>query len=141
MSIPEAVQLVLQASTLRESKAIFMLEMGEPVKIVDLARNLIELSGFKVGEDIEIVFTGMRQGEKVEEVLLCDQEDLVPTSFDKIRIQKRNNYDPDRIERFIHNLKSNVDLGNVKQVYNDVKELIPEMTGPTFEEMMERMFA
>jgi FlaA1/EpsC-like NDP-sugar epimerase len=141
MSIPEAVQLVLQASTLHESKAIFMLEMGESVKIVDLAKNLIELSGLKVGEDIEIVFSGMREGEKIEEVLLCDQEDVVPTSFEKIRIQKRNNYNPDRVEKFIHDLKSHVELGNVKQIYNDIQELIPEMTGPTFEEMVERMFA
>jgi FlaA1/EpsC-like NDP-sugar epimerase len=140
MSIPEAVQLVLQASTLHESKAIFMLEMGESVKIVDLAKNLIELSGFKVGEDIEVVFTGMREGEKIEEVLLCDQEDVVPTSFEKIRVQKRNHHNPDRIEKFIHDLKSNVDLGNIKQIYNDIEELIPEMTGPTFEEMAERMF-
>lgn len=141
MSIPEAVQLVLQASTLHESKAIFMLEMGESVKIVDLAKNLIELSGFKVDEDIEIVFTGMREGEKIEEVLLCDQEDVVPTTFEKIRVQKRNNHNPDRIEKFIHDLKSNVDLGNIRQIYNDIQELIPEMTGPTFEEMAERMFA
>lgn len=141
MSIPEAVQLVLQASTLNESKAIFMLEMGEPVKIVDLATNLIELSGFKVGEDIEIVFTGMRHGEKMEEVLLCDAEDVVPTKIDKIRIQKRNHHDPDRVEKFIHDLKSNVELGNLKAIYNDITELIPEMTGPSFEELMERMFS
>lgn len=140
MSIPEAVQLVLQASTLNESKAIFMLEMGEPVKIVDLAKNLIELSGLRVGEDIEIVYTGMRHGEKLEEVLLCEQEDVVPTGFDKIRVQKRNHHDPDRVERFIHDLKSNVELGNLRLIYDDIKELIPEMTGPDFEEMQQRMF-
>jgi len=140
MSIPEAVQLVLQASTLNESKAIFMLDMGNPVKIVDLAKNLIELSGLRVGEDIEIVFTGMRHGEKVEEVLLCEQEDLIPTGFDKIRVQKRNHHDPDRVEKFIHDLKSNVELGNMRMIYNDIKELIPEMTGPDFEEMQQRMF-
>jgi len=140
MSIPEAVQLVLQASTLNESKAIFMLEMGEPVKIVDLARNLIELSGLKVGEDIEIVFTGMRHGEKIEEVLLCDEEDVIPTSFEKIRVQKRVVQDPDRIDRFVHDLKSNVELGNMRAIYDDIKELVPEMGGPTFEEMLDRMF-
>lgn len=141
MSIPEAVQLVLQASTLNEKNAIFMLEMGEPVKIVDLAKNLIELSGLRVGEDIEIVFSGMRDGEKITEVLLCDAEDVVPTSFEKIRVQKRQERDPDRIERFLHDLKSSVELGNMHAVYDDIKELIPEMTGPTFEEMMERMFS
>lgn len=140
MSIPEAVQLVLQASTLNESQAIFMLEMGEPVKIVDLASNLIELSGLKVGEDIEIVFTGMREGEKIEEVLLCEQEDVIPTSFEKIRVQKRAHKDPDRIERYIHDLKSNVEIGNMPTLYDDIKELVPEMTGPSFDEMMEHMF-
>ena len=140
MSIPEAVQLVLQASTLNESQAIFMLEMGEPIKIVDLARNLIELSGLKVGEDIEIVFTGMRHGEKVEEVLLCEEEDVIPTSFEKIRVQKRSTSNPDRIEQFIHDMKSHVELGNLHALYNDMRELVPEMAGPTLEEMMERMF-
>ncbi|HMD68275.1 MAG TPA: nucleoside-diphosphate sugar epimerase/dehydratase [Chitinivibrionales bacterium] len=141
MSIPEAVQLVLQASTLNESNAIFMLEMGEPIKIIDLAKNLIELSGLKVGEDIEIVFTGMRPGEKIEEELLTESENLVRTPFDKIRLQRNENFDPDRVERFVHDLKSNVELGNVKAVYNDMRELIPEMAGPSFEEMMRNMFA
>jgi FlaA1/EpsC-like NDP-sugar epimerase len=141
MSIPEAVQLVLQASTLNESNAIFMLEMGDPIKIVDLAKNLIELSGLKVGEDIEIIFTGMRVGEKIKEELLTAQENLIKTPFDKIRLQKNNNFNPDRIERFIHHLKSNVEIGNVKAIYDDVKELIPEMIGPSFDEMMKNMFA
>jgi FlaA1/EpsC-like NDP-sugar epimerase len=141
MSIPEAVQLVLQASSLGEKNAIFMLEMGDPVKIVDLARNLIELSGLKVGEDIEIVFTGMRPGEKIEEQLLTAQENLAPTPFEKIRLQRNKNYDPERVARFVHDLKSHVELGNVKAAYNDVKELVPEMLGPDFEEFRRNMFA
>ena len=141
MSIPEAVQLVLQASTLNEANAIFMLEMGEPIKIIDLAQNLIELSGLRVGEDIEIKITGMRPGEKIEEVLLSEMENVVGTQFDKIRIQKNSRLDPDRMERFIHDLKSNVELGNIRAVYNDFSELIPEMTGPTFDEMTGNMFS
>jgi FlaA1/EpsC-like NDP-sugar epimerase len=141
MSIPEAVQLVLQASTLNESNAIFMLEMGEPIKIIDLAKNLIELSGLKVGEDIEIKITGMRQGEKIEEVLLSAMENVVKTPFDKIRVQKNQHLDPDRVERFIHDMKSNVELGNIRAIYNDIRELIPEMTGPSFEELTANMFS
>lgn len=141
MSIPEAVQLVLQSSTLNESNAIFMLEMGEAIKIVDLAKNLIELSGLKVGEDIEIKITGMRQGEKIEEVLLSDMENLVPTPFDKIRVQKNAHRNPERVHKFIHDLKSNAELGNMPAIYKDIKELIPEATGPTYEEMIANIFS
>ena len=141
MSIPEAVQLVLQASTLNESNAIFLLDMGDPVLIADLAKNLIELSGLKVGEDIEIVFTGLRAGEKLEEELLTAQEDVVATSFDKIRLQKNKNFDPDRLHAFTHDLKSHIELGNIKAVYDDIREMIPEMTGPSFDELMKNMFA
>jgi FlaA1/EpsC-like NDP-sugar epimerase len=140
MSIPEAVQLVLQASTLNESNAIFMLEMGEPIKIVDLAKKLIELSGLRLGDDIEIVFTGMRPGEKIEEELLTKQENLVATPFEKIRLQKNINYDPDTVTAFLHHLKSHVELGNMKAIYSDIVKLIPEMTGPSFEELMTNMF-
>ncbi len=141
MSIPEAVQLVLQASSLQESNAIFMLEMGEPVKIVDLARNLIELSGLKINEDIEIKFTGMRPGEKMEEELLTEDENLDKTPFDKIRVQRNGKHSPEEMERFLHGLKSNVELGDIKSLYNSITPLIPEMKGPTFEEMRENMFA
>jgi FlaA1/EpsC-like NDP-sugar epimerase len=140
MSIPEAVQLVLQASTLNESNAIFMLEMGEPIKIVDLAKKLIELSGLKIGDDVEIVFTGMRPGEKIEEELLALQENLVSTQFEKIRLQRNANFDPDVINGFLHHLKSNVEIGNLKAIHKDLHKLIPEMTGPSFEEMMKNMF-
>ena len=141
MSIPEAVQLVLQASTLNESKAIFILEMGDPIRIIDLARNLIELSGLKVGEDIEITITGMRPGEKIEEVLLSEMENVVTTPFDKIRVQKNQNLDPDRMEAFIHELKSNVDLGSIRAIYDGARELVPEMTDHSFEELTENMFS
>jgi FlaA1/EpsC-like NDP-sugar epimerase len=140
ISIPEAVQLVLQASTFDESGVIFMLEMGEPIKIVDLAKNLIELSGLKVNEDIEIVFTGMRPGEKILAERIASDENLLKTKFDKIRMQKNGKYEPDRINRFVHDLKSHVELANIKAIYQDIKELIPEMTGPTFEEMRKNMF-
>jgi FlaA1/EpsC-like NDP-sugar epimerase len=94
-----------------------------------------------VGEDIEIKFTGMRPGEKIEEELLTESENLERTRFDKIRLQRNENFDPDRMEKFVHHLKSNVELGNVRAVYDDMRELIPEMAGPSFEEMMKNMFA
>jgi FlaA1/EpsC-like NDP-sugar epimerase len=86
MTIPEASQLVLQASAIGEGGQICVLDMGQPIKIVDLAKNLILLSGLKPGEDIEVAFTGMRPGEKLYEELSTLLEDTVPTRHEKIRI-------------------------------------------------------
>ena len=86
MTIPEACQLVLQAAVIGEGGQICVLDMGEPVKIVDLARNLILLSGLRPDEDIKIEFTGMRPGEKLYEELSTMLEDTAPTAHEKIRI-------------------------------------------------------
>ena len=88
MTIPEAVQLVLQATVLSCEGQIFMLNMGQPVKIVDLAKDLIRLSGYEVGKDIEIVFTGLRPGEKLYEELLITGEEYQPTSHGKVLVVK-----------------------------------------------------
>jgi FlaA1/EpsC-like NDP-sugar epimerase/EAL domain-containing protein (putative c-di-GMP-specific phosphodiesterase class I) len=84
MTIPEAVQLVLQASTIARGGEIFMLNMGQPVKIVDLAKDVIRLSGYEIGKDIEIVFTGLRPGEKLCEELLIPGEQYESTEHEKI---------------------------------------------------------
>ena len=84
MTIPEAVQLVMQAGTMGQGGEIFMLDMGEPVRIVDLARNLIELSGLRPNVDIDILFTGLRPGEKLHEELSLEGEQTCPTTHDKI---------------------------------------------------------
>ena len=91
MTIPEAVQLVLQASVLTSKNSqgqIFMLNMGQPVKIVDLARDLINLSGYEVGQDIDIVFTGLRPGEKLYEELLVEGEEYNSTTHEKVLVVK-----------------------------------------------------
>jgi FlaA1/EpsC-like NDP-sugar epimerase/EAL domain-containing protein (putative c-di-GMP-specific phosphodiesterase class I) len=91
MTIPEAVQLVLQAAVLSRQNnlgQIFMLNMGQPVKIVDLARDLIKLSGYEVGQDIDIVFTGLRPGEKLYEELLVEGEEYESTTHEKVLVVK-----------------------------------------------------
>jgi FlaA1/EpsC-like NDP-sugar epimerase len=85
MSIPEAAQLVIQASLMGKGGQIYVLDMGEPVKIVDLAKDMIKLSGFD-GDDIKIKFTGLRPGEKLYEELLSDSETIIPTNHPKLKI-------------------------------------------------------
>lgn len=84
MTIPEAVRLVLQAGAIGEGGEVFVLEMGKPIRIVDLARNMIELAGLEVGRDIQIEFTGMRPGEKLYEELIAHGEETQPTSIPKV---------------------------------------------------------
>jgi FlaA1/EpsC-like NDP-sugar epimerase len=84
MTIPESVQLVLQAAALGEGGEVFVLDMGEPVKIADLAEDLIRLSGLELGSDIEISYTGTRPGEKLYEELFFGPDDATPTSHAKI---------------------------------------------------------
>ena len=88
MTIPEACQLVLEAATMGKGGEIFVFEMGKSVKIVDLAKKMIQLSGLEVGKDIELVFTGMRPGEKLYEELLANEENTIPTHHQKILIAK-----------------------------------------------------
>jgi FlaA1/EpsC-like NDP-sugar epimerase len=88
MTIPEATQLVLQAGSMGEGGEIYLLDMGEPVRIVSLAEELIQLSGFRPYEDIEIKFTGLRPGEKLYEELLIAGEGIQPTSHEKIMVAR-----------------------------------------------------
>ena len=104
MTIPEAVSLILQAGAYAKGGENFVLDMGEPVKIKDLAENLIKLSGFKVGEDIEIVYTGLRPGEKMYEELLMDEEGLKETANALIHIGRPIEFDRNEFENKLNQL-------------------------------------
>jgi FlaA1/EpsC-like NDP-sugar epimerase len=96
MTVPEAAGLVLQAAAIGESGQVLVLDMGEPVKIVDLARELIRLSGHTV-EEIGITFTGLRRGEKLYEELLADLESTLPTPVERLRIARLQEEGGDRV--------------------------------------------
>lgn len=121
MTIPEAVRLILEASTFAHGGEIFVLDMGEPVKIVDLAKNLIRLSGFKEGKDIDIVYTGLRPGEKLFEELLMEEEGLTKTRSEKIFVAKPGDITYKALEGQIHWLGRKVANGG------DVRELLGEI--------------
>jgi FlaA1/EpsC-like NDP-sugar epimerase len=129
MTIPEASQLVLQAATMGNGGEIFVLDMGEPVKIVDLARELITLSGFRPGEDIEMVFTGPRPGEKLFEELSIKGEDMQPTRHPKIGIWKNIPMDRERLRAGINELTSVGETQNYSEIVRKIKELVPEYIG------------
>ncbi len=124
MTVTEAVQLVIQAGAMAEGGEIFVLDMGEPVKIIDLARDLILLSGLEPEVDIEIKFTGLRPGEKLYEELLMKEEDLTSTKHEKIFIGRPTSYDISRLKREIERIESNGSL-SADEVVSFVSRLVP----------------
>lgn len=124
MTVPEAVQLVMQAGAMAKGGEIFVLDMGEPVKIYDLARNLIRLSGFEPDEDIKIEFTGLRPGEKLYEELLLAEEGLASTKNNKIFIAQPVPTDLAALKKEIDCLKEIV-ITNAEDLINHIQELVP----------------
>ncbi len=129
MTIPEASQLVLQAATMGKGGEIFVLDMGEPVKIVDLARELITLSGFSPEEDIEIKFTGMRPGEKLFEELSIAGEDMQSTKHPKIAIWRNIIKDRDKLRSGINEIVTVAKTGSCGEIIKKIKELVPTYIG------------
>ncbi len=137
MTIPEACQLVLEAGAMGKGGEIFIFDMGKSVKIIDLAQNMIKLSGLKLGKDIQIKFTGLRPGEKLYEELLNNAENTLPTHHSQIMIGKVKKYELSYVEKAISDL---IELGKTENDFDIVrkmKEIVPEFTSKNsiFEEL------
>lgn len=124
MTIPEAVSLVLQAGAYAKGGEIFVLDMGEPVKILDLATNLIKLSGYRVGEDIEIKFTGLRPGEKMYEELLMNEEGLKETANKMIFIGKPIEFDEEQFREQLKELERAA-VDETSDIRTEVEKIVP----------------
>jgi FlaA1/EpsC-like NDP-sugar epimerase len=125
MTIPEAVQLVLEAGAMADGGEIFVLDMGEPVLIYDLACDLIRLSGYDPDKDIKIEFTGLRPGEKLFEEISLAEEDVVKTPNNKIYVCKPVEYDDDTISDLIKELDAKLCCGDEPGVFGCVSRLVP----------------
>jgi FlaA1/EpsC-like NDP-sugar epimerase len=131
MVIPEAVQLILQAAALPQAaRRICMLDMGEPVRIADLAENLIRLSGLEPYRDVPIVFTGLRPGEKLHEELTSDLEATIPTQVEKIRIVRGAEPDPEALQAGLDGLAASLALGLTDDLLRGICALVPECVSP-----------
>jgi FlaA1/EpsC-like NDP-sugar epimerase len=126
MTIPEACQLVLQASTMGKGGEIFVLDMGAPVRIVDLARNLILLSGLRPEHDISIEFSGIRPGEKLFEELSVEEEGLLPTHHQKIRVFAGAVMPWEQISGQLGGLRKNCAIGDVDELVTLLREIVPD---------------
>jgi FlaA1/EpsC-like NDP-sugar epimerase len=126
MTIPEAAQLILQAGAMGGGGEIFILDMGSPIKILDLARDLIRLSGFKPDEDIEIKFIGLRPGEKLYEELITEGEGISPTRHEKITVLCKTPCDLNWLKGNIDELVVLAEKQDALGIKKKLKEIVPE---------------
>ncbi len=140
MTIPESCQLVLEAGALGKGGEIFVFDMGRSIKIVDLARKMIKLSGLEEGKDIQIVYTGLRPGEKLFEELLADTENTLPTHHSQILIGKVREYEYEQVSEVIKNLIGLFDTQDNEKIVQCMKTLVPEFksNNSVFEKLDER---
>ncbi len=137
MTIPEAVQLVIQAGTMAQGGEIFVLDMGEPVKIMDLARSLIKFSGFEPNRDIPIQVTGMRPGEKLFEELMLDEEGIGSTTHERIYVAKPCELNADQLQRTMEDFASGAVPCNQDDTEIWIRQFIPEFRPHAEEETEE----
>ncbi len=128
MTIPEAVQLVLTAATMACGGEIYVLEMGEPVRILDMAKSLIKLSGFEPDRDIKIEIVGLRPGEKLYEELLTSQEGVRKTANNQIYVEKPRYFDKEKLIRDVEELWQLADVRDIPGVLAKMKQVVPEFS-------------
>ena len=126
MTIPEACQLVLEAGCMGNGGEIFVFDMGKSVKIIDLARNMIKLSGLKENTDIKIIYTGLRPGEKLYEELLASSENTLPTHHKQILVGKVREYEFEEVTQFINELIALFNSQDNKRIVAKMKDIVPE---------------
>ena len=126
MTIPEACRLILQANAMGKGGEIFVFDMGEQVRIVDLAKKMIRLAGLSPLKDIRIVFTGLRPGEKLYEELLADYEHTLETSHQRIRIFQTRKYDMPELKEAFEELVRHAEFNHLEETIRAMKQLIPE---------------
>ena len=147
MTIPEASQMILQAGTMGEGGEIFILRMGTPVKIADMARDLIRLSGKEPDVDIKIVYTGLREGEKLYEELITVGEDILPTGNEKVMVLRSNTHfngaknPQDACKHLYYELDELTKIAarhDAKCIKMKLKEIVPEFTPQENESVIKR---
>ncbi len=126
MTIKEACQLVLEAGTMGKGGEIFIFDMGKQIKIIDLAKKMIQLSGLTLGKDIQIVFTGLRPGEKLNEELLNISENTMPSYHKRILIAKVNEYEQNLVSILFEDLEKIMHLNDDEALVKKIKQIIPE---------------
>jgi FlaA1/EpsC-like NDP-sugar epimerase len=126
MSIPEAAQLILQAGAMGEGGEIFILDMGKPIKVVELARDLIRLNGLEPDRDIAIEFIGLRPGEKLYEELITEGEGIVPTGHKKIMVLRGTVEDRDRLRQNIEEMSQVSRIGENDAIRKKLQDIVPE---------------
>jgi FlaA1/EpsC-like NDP-sugar epimerase len=126
MTIPEACQLVIEAGCMGKGGEIFVFDMGKSVKIIDLARKMIKLSGLEEGKDIQITYTGLRPGEKLYEELLADSENTLPTHHNQILIGKVREFEYDQVNQIINQIIELFKTQNNELIVQQMKTIVPE---------------
>ncbi|MDX5320869.1 MAG: polysaccharide biosynthesis protein, partial [Bacteroidota bacterium] len=126
MTIPEACQLVIEAGNMGNGGEIYLFDMGQPVKIVDLAKKMIKLSGLTLGKDIQIEYIGLRPGEKIAEELLSDEENTTPTHHPKITIAKIKPFEYQVVAELISELITLLAEEDNEEIVRKMKQIVPE---------------